>query len=147
MNGLNCEDCTTLPLCLNFTLADTTCGGRLQSNGLSLDSIDNSESVVQFRIAPNISIYMLSGTLDYTGYLVQDVCDGTEMIDPHQFINENVTSCKSQIQPRNTVNLNCEVEVSLNPEEYGIFVSDCPQTDCPNTIIYIISKSSFYNEV
>ena len=144
MNGLNCVDCTALPLCLNFTLADTTCGGSLQSNGLSLISIDNP--VVQFRIAPDRSIYMLSGTLTYTGYLVQEVCDGTEMIDPGQFIDENVTLCTTQIQPNNSITLNCEVEVSLNPEGYGIFVSNCFQTDYPNNI-YIISKSSFNNKV
>ena len=146
MNSLNCEDCTTLPLCLNYTLADTTCGGRLQPNGFSLNSIDGSESLVQFGIAPDRSIYMLSGTLTYVGYLVQEVCDGTEMIDPQQFINENVASCNPQIQPSNAINLNCEVEVSLNPEGYGIFVSNCFQTDCPNNI-YIISKSSFNNKV
>ena len=144
MNGLNCENCTTLPLCLNFTLADTTCGGRLQSNGLFLNYLD--DSVVQFRIAPDISIYMLSPTLTYTGYLVQEVCDGTEMIDSGQFIEENVTSCSIQIQPFHAITLNCEVKVSSNPEEYGFFVSDCPQTDCPNDI-YIVSKSSFNDKV
>ena len=147
MNGLNCEDYTTLPLCLNFTLADTTCGGSLQSNGLSLGYIaiiDKSKSLVQFRIAPNISIYMLSGTLTYAGYLVQEVCDGTEMINPGQFIDENVTSCTTQIQPSNAVTLNCGVDLSLNPEGYG--VSNRPQTDFPNNI-YIISKSSFNTKV
>ena len=99
MNGLNCEDCTALPLCSNFTLADTTCGGRLQSIGLSLNYVDDSESLVQFRIAPDRSIYLLSGSLTYTSYLVQEVCDGTEMINLGQFIDENVTSCSSQIQP------------------------------------------------
>ena len=145
MNGLSCENCTALPLCLNFTLADTTCGGRLQSNGLSLNYFGNSESVVQFRIAPDRSTYMLSETSTYTGCLVQEVCDGTEMINVQQFTDRNVT-CTSQIQPSNAITLNCEVEASLNPEGYGIFVSNCSQTDCPNNI-HIISKSSFNNEV
>ena len=142
VNSLDCEGCSTLPLCSQFKLADTTCGGRFQPDGLQLSFVDRSLRLLQFRIAPNISSYDLGGTSNHDGFLVQGVCEGAKLIDPQQLINaENSISCRPQRQSMNVITLNCKVEVSLNPEEYGIYLIDCPQPNCTSSI-FIVSKST-----
>ena len=136
---LTCDNCPTPPLCLKYTLADTTCGGNLTVNGINVTINDSASQVQQIRISLNGSVFELSENVSYDVRVIHEVCEGAELFSLQHLPVENLTSCNSTISHSNEIVINCDGE-KLNPgAEMGIFVTNC-SGNCTDSI-YIVGKS------
>ena len=140
---LTCDHCPTRPLCLGYTLADTTCGGNLTVNGFNVTINDSDSQVQQIRISLNGSVFELSENVSYDVRVIHEVCEGAELFSLQHLLVENSTSCNSTINRMNEIVINCDGE-NFNPgAEMGLFVTDC-SGNCTDSI-YIIGK--FFEKV